>query len=133
MENEKLYFESNNLIRGFNSNQVWGRQRLSLNSEVVYFQKHDFYRFNLAFFTFVDIGLLSGEKEWITEGQPFTGLGIGLRLHNESLVFKTLQIRLSFYPNHPGDVGFTGFLVNEQLKQKLYSFQPAAPAPRRFD
>ncbi len=133
VENEKLYFEDNNLIRGFKSDEVWGKQRLSLNSEMVYFLKKDFYRFNVAFFTFVDLGVIAGENNWITKGKPYSGLGIGMRVHNESLMLQTMQIRLSFYPNHPGDVGLVGFLLNEQLRQRLFSFQPVPPSPRKYE
>ena len=132
-QKEKLLFEKNNLIRGFESEEVTGKQRLSVTAESVYFQKRDFYRFNMAFFLFADMGIMQEENSWIFKGRYYSGLGLGLRLHNESLVLKTLQIRLSFYPNHPGDVGFVGFLINEQTRQRFWSFQPGAPAPRRFE
>ncbi|HNZ68185.1 MAG: hypothetical protein QM301_05045 [Bacteroidota bacterium] len=132
-EIEELRFAKNDLIRGFESREVTGKQRLSLNMETVYFQKRDFYRFNLAFFTFGDLGIIGSDRRTIFRGHYYSGLGAGLRLHNESLVFKTLQIRLSFYPNHPKDVGFFGFLLNEHTRQTFYSFQPEPPAPRRFE
>lgn len=132
-ENEVLTFYKTNLIRGFDSGEVTGNQRLCLNMETVYFQKKDFYRFNLAFFGFGDLGLIAPEDEPLFHGRLYSGLGVGLRLHNESLAFKTLQMRLSFYPNHPRDVGFFGFLLNEHTRQSFYSFQPVAPAPRRFE
>jgi len=132
-EEEKLLFEKNNLIRGFESDEVFGKQRLSITAETVYFRKRDFYRFNLAFFLFADMGIMNSEKSWIFKGRYYSGMGIGMRLHNESLVLKTLQIRLAFYPNHPEDVGLVGFLLNEQTRQKYWSFQPEPPSPRRFE
>ncbi len=132
-ELEKLVFEKNNLIRGFDSNEVAGKQRLSINTETVYFHKRDFYRFNLAFFAFGDLGIVGKENSCIFKGSYYSGLGAGMRLHNESLVFKTLQIRLTFYPNHPKDVGLVGFLLTEQSRKSFYSFQPGPPAPRRFE
>ena len=132
-QNEKLFFEKNNLIRGFESDEVSGVRRLSIDAETVYFQKRDFYRFNIAFFVFADIGVMSPENRPIVKGTYYGGLGLGMRLHNESLVLKTLQVRLSFYPNHPKDVGLMGFLINEHTRQNFYSFQPGPPTPRRFD
>ncbi len=132
-EEEILMFEKNNLIRGFGSRVVTGQQRLSLNLESVYFHYRDFYRFNLAFFAFADLGLIGPEDSNIFKGDYYSGFGIGLRVHNESLVFKTLQIRISFYPNHPRDVGLAGFLLNEHTRQGFYSFQPQPPAPFRFE
>lgn len=132
-EKEKLTFEKTNLIRGFESSQVFGQQRLSLNMETVYFQKREFYRFNVAFFTFGDLGIIASAGEPVFRGSYYSGLGVGLRVHNESLVFKTLQVRLSIYPNHPGDVGLLGFLLNEHTRQSFYSFQPEPPSPRKFE
>jgi hypothetical protein len=132
-EQEKLKFEKNDLIRGFESREVFGHQRLNVNMESVYFQKREFYKFNLAFFIFMDLGIVNAEKSLIFDGHYYSGFGIGLRFHNESLVFKTLQMRLSFYPNPPHDVGLVGFLLNEHTRQKFYSFQPEPPAPRRFE
>jgi hypothetical protein len=99
----------------------------------VYFQKRDFYRFNLAFFSFADIGIMNTENTSVFKGHYYSGLGIGLRLHNESLVLKTLQVRLAFYPNHPKDVSLVGFIVNEHTPQRFSGFQPVSPSPRRFE
>lgn len=132
-DDESLTFYKTKLIRGFDSGEVTGNQRLSLNMETVYFQKRDFYRFNLAFFTFGDLGIIAPGHGSIFKGSYYSGLGVGLRLHNESLVFKTLQLRLSIYPNHPRDVGLLGFLLNEHTRQTFYTFQPEPPAPRRFE
>ncbi len=132
-EPENLIFEKNNLIRGFNSREVYGKQRLNVNLETVYFQRREFYRFNMAFFAFADVGVIGPEKSRITNGSYYSGLGVGLRLHNESMVFKTIQLRISFYPNHPEDVGPIGFLLNEHTRRHFYSFQPGPPSPRRFE
>lgn len=132
-EPEKLIFEKNDLIRGFNSREVSGKQRLNINLETVYFQRREFYRFNMAFFAFADVGVIGPEKSWITNGSYYSGLGIGMRLHNESMVFKTIQLRISFYPNHPEDVGPIGFLLNEHTRRRFYSFQPGPPAPAKFE
>ncbi len=132
-EEESLKFEKNNLIRGFGSRMVSGQQRLILNLESVYFHHRDFYRFNLAFFAFADLGIIGPGKTPVFRGDYYGGFGIGMRLHNESLVFKTLQMRLSFYPNHPGDVGPVGFLLNEHTRRSFYSYQPIPPAPFRFE
>ena len=129
---ENLYFEKNNLIRGFGSKQIFGKERLNVNFESVYFQRRDFYRFNIAFFTFVDLGILGNGENLIFKENYYGGFGAGMRLHNESLVLKTILVRLAIYPNHPKDVGLLGLLITEQTRQDFYNFQPGAPQPRRF-
>jgi hypothetical protein len=63
----------------------------------------------------------------------YSGVGLGIRLHNENLVFKTIQLRLAFYPFHPSDMSFVGFVLEEQSKQQFYSFEPTQPMPIRFE
>lgn len=133
LDPEELMFEKNDFIRGFSSDRISGKQRLSLNLESVFFQKRDFYRFNIAFFTFGDLGILGSEGKNILKENYYGGFGAGLRLHNESLVLKTILVRLAVYPRHPKDVGLLGMLVTEQTKQTFYNFQPGPPEPRKFE
>ncbi len=134
LEIENLNLTRMNTIRGFSSSQVFGKQRLSINLEYVLFMQKEFYKFNMAFFGFTDIGIIGSNKEFIlTNGSWYSGIGAGIRLHNENLVFKTLQLRLAFYPGHPSDMSFVGFILDEQSKRQFYSFEPTQPQPIKFE
>lgn len=132
-EIENLTLNTNNHVRGFASREVFGKQRLSLNLEYVLFLRREFYRFNMALFGFTDIGVIGSNKKLIFTQKYYSGIGLGLRLHNENLVFKTFHLRLAFYPFHPNDMSFVGFILDEQSKRRFYSFEPTAPLPVRFD
>lgn len=132
-EIEELYLNKEDHIRGFSSREAYGKQRLSFNMEYVLFLRQEFYKFNMAVFGFTDLGIVGSNKQPIFTGNYYTGLGLGMRLHNENLVFKTFQLRLAFYPFSPSDMSFTGFLIQEQLKQDFYSFRPTQPMPLRFE
>lgn len=129
---ENLFLKTDNHIRGFNSLDANGKQRLSLNIETVFFKPKEIYNFSIAFFAFSDLGIIGSNKTLIFRDDYYAGVGLGIRLHNESLVLKTLQLRLSFYPNHPENMGFMGFVLDEQLKKNFYSFQPGSPTPILF-
>lgn len=132
-EIENLTLNKNNSIRGFRSREVLGKQRLRLNLEYVLFLRKEFYKFNMAVFGFSDIGIIGSNKKNILTQDYYTGIGAGIRLHNENLVFKTLQLRLAFYPFHPNDVSFFGFVLDEQSKRRFYSFEPTQPLPIPFE
>jgi hypothetical protein len=132
-EIEELYLNKEDHIRGFSSREAYGKQRLSFNMEHVLFLRQEFYKFNMAVFGFADLGIVGSNKQPIFTGDYYTGLGFGMRIHNENLVFKTFQLRLAFYPFSPSDMSFTGFLIEEQLKQDFYSFRPTQPMPLRFE
>jgi hypothetical protein len=113
---ENLNLRTDRHIRGFFSNEVIGKQRLSLNMEHVLFLRQEFYKFNMAVFAFTDLGIIGSSNEFIFKQNYYSGIGLGFRLHNENLVFKTLQLRLAFYPFAPSDMNFTGFSLDEQSK-----------------
>lgn len=133
LEIEKINLIKNNSIRGFSSRQATGKQRLSFNFEYVLFLQKEFYKFNMALFGFTDLGMIGSNKEFILTQDFYSGLGVGIRLHNESLVFKTIQLRLAFYPFHPDNMSFVGFVLDEQSKRQFYSFEPTQPQPLKFE
>ncbi len=132
-EIENLTLNSNNHIRGFRSREVFGKQRLSLNTEIVHFFRNEFYRFNIAVFGFTDVGVIGRNDQFVLTQNYYGGIGAGIRIHNENLVFKTFYMRLAFYPFHPGDMSFVGFILDEQSKRRFYSFEPTEPLPFRFE
>ncbi len=133
LEIESLNLTRNNSIRGFRSRQAFGKQRLSFNFEYVVFLEKEFYKFNMALFGFTDVGLIGSNKEFILTRDYYSGLGAGIRLHNENLVFKTIQLRLAFYPFHPSNMNFVGFVLDEQSKRQFYNFEPTQPQPLKFE
>ncbi len=132
-EIENLTLNVNDHIRGFRSREVFGKQRLSLNLEYVLFLRKEFYRFNMAVFGFSDLGIIGANHQFILTQNYYGGIGMGIRVHNENLVFKTFHLRLAFYPFHPNDMSFVGFILDEQSKKQFYSFEPTAPRPIRFE
>jgi len=132
-EIEDLLLRNSDGIRGFESRIGKGKQRLTLNVENVFFQKRSILNFQTAFFSFFDVGIVGPANESIFKQSYYAGLGLGLRIRNENLIFKTIQIRLAYYPNHPSDVSSIGFILDEVSKNRFYSFQPRGPEPLSFE
>ncbi len=132
-EIENLNLNRDDHIRGFRSGNALGKQRLSLNLEYVMFLPQQFYKFRIAAFGFADLGIIGSNKALIFTQNYYSGVGFGMRFHNEHLVFKTFQLRFAFYPFSPSDVNFAGIMVEEQIKQDFYDFRPGAPMPIRFE
>ncbi|MDP3644552.1 MAG: hypothetical protein Q8S54_15340 [Bacteroidota bacterium] len=132
-EIEDLLLRNRDGIRGFGSKLGKGKQRVTLNVENVFFQERAILNFQTAFFSFFDVGIVGPDDQSIFKQSYYAGVGLGLRIRNENLIFKTIQIRLAFYPNHPSDVSSMGFLLEEVSKTRFYSFQPRGPEPLRFE
>ena len=129
---EYLTLRKDNHIRGFTSQNVQGLQRLSLKLEHVIFIPREIYGFKTAFFGFADLGIIGSNKHIIFNEDYYTGLGLGIRLHNENLVFDTFRLRLAFYPLHPQTMGLVGFILDEQSKTRFNSLEPTDPRPAMF-
>lgn len=132
-EIENLTLSRHDHIRGFTSREALGKQLLSVDLEYVLFLRRQFYKFNMAVYGFADMGIIGSNKHLIFNENYYSGVGLGLRLHNENLAFKTFQLRLGFYPFHPADMSFTSFMLEEQHKKNFYSFRPEAPRPLPFE
>lgn len=132
-EVEDLLLRNGSGIRGFASRIGKGKQRLALNIENVFFQNKSILNFKSAFFTFFDLGLIGDPDRIIFRNDYYAGIGVGLRIRNENLIFKTIQLRLAFYPYHPSDVSAAGFMLDEISRSRFYSFQPHGPEPLRFE
>lgn len=130
---EDLYLSREKGIRGFESNTAMGKQRLTLSFESVLFPPKKVLDFNFAFFGFVDLGVIGHNQSFILNENYYAGIGAGIRIRNENLVFRTLQLRLSFYPHHPADMGAFGLGLNERSRSQFYSFQPRKPDMLRFE
>ncbi len=130
---EHLLLDYTDGIRGFGSQIGNGKQRLTLNVENVFFQKKSILKFQTSIFSFFDLGLIGSSQKNIFKNDYYAGLGIGLRIRNENLIFKTIQLRLAYYPNHPSDVSAIGMILDEVSKTRFYSFQPRGPEPLKFE
>ena len=132
-EIEDLGLHNSEGIRGFGSSTEKGKKRLTLNIENVFFQNRSILNFQSALFSFLDIGIVGPANQSIFKQNYNAGLGIGLRIRSENLIFKTIQLRLAYYPNHPNDVNSIGFILDEVSKTKFYNFQPRRPEPLKFE
>ncbi len=132
-EMEDLLLRNSYGIRGFSGNSGKGKQRLTVNIENVLFQNRSILNFQTAFFSFIDLGLIGNSSKIIFTQQTYAGLGVGLRIRNENLVFKTIQVRLAYYPGSPASMSPIGITIDGVTKNQFYSFQPHGPEPLRFE
>ena len=98
---ERIIINDKYGIRGLKSNTLVGTQKLSMNLESVMFSPFYVLGFRFSTFSFFDIGFIGEESRIIFNQKMYSGLGIGIRIKNENLVFNTFQLRFAFYPLEP--------------------------------
>jgi hypothetical protein len=125
---ELLYLNNKNGFAGFRNDSVSGNQRVTLNFESVLFSNMNFYNFKFAFFAFSDFSFLAGTNEYISSGSFLTELGVGVRIRNDNLVFKTFQIRICIYPDAPPYSKTPNLIFSGEQLLQPHNFDPGPPS-----
>lgn len=131
-EDEHLTIGEDNGIRGFRNNYLFPDQRLYLNLEAVAFSKVFFYGFRFAVFSFADIVLFARDKMFYEYDNIVSGFGIGFRVRNENLIFKTFQVRFGIYPGAPPHSIMQYVDIDGERLLNPPGFDPQAPGVTKF-
>jgi hypothetical protein len=124
---EHLSYFNDNGFSGIRNDSVQGEQRITLNFESVLFSPVNIYGFRFAFFGFADFSTLAGTNQIIANGTPLSGFGIGIRVRNDNLIFKTFQIRLGFFPDHPYFSRINNIVFSGEEPSRFENFDPGPP------
>jgi hypothetical protein len=103
-------YESINLnddVVGISPAGTKGTSKSAIKFESIYFSNLYLYGFRFAPYVFGTLGLIRSDNPVIYEGDLYSGVGLGLRIHNNSLVFPTFDISFTYYPNNvSGEKGY---------------------------
>ncbi len=102
-------------------------QKLVLSTEMVTFAPWDLAGFRFAFFSFADGGYLAANENIAVGGSFASSVGLGVRIRNDNLVFKTLQLRIAYFPTQQED-GEYKFRLSGEKDYSLPSFDAGTPS-----
>jgi hypothetical protein len=125
---EFLIFNNENGFSGFKNDSISGTQRISLSLESVLFSSINFYDFRFAFFGFTDFAFLCGSNEFFRQGNALSGIGLGVRIRNNNLIFNTFQFRFGFFPNLPAYSQINHLIVSGEQLLAPNNFNPGPPS-----
>jgi len=114
-------------IRDYFSLDTKGTNRLRLNVESVRFWGWNYLGFRFANYFFADAAFLSDNLQSILHDKFYGGIGFGIRVHNESLVFNVLELRLSWIPIAPKSIDPFIFNAFGQPKARFDDFLGGKP------
>lgn len=127
-EDEYLTIGEKQGIRGFKNDSIRASGRLTMSLEAVTFTPINIYGFKMIFFAYAD-GALYREKMAEREMTGYiTGVGAGVRIRNDNLVFNTIQISLGWFPLYPPYSGIDHFSVYGEKLLRPPGFSPEAPS-----
>ena len=99
---ELLSINQQDGLRGFRSGLLRGQRRVVLNYESTLFTPLSFLGLRVAGVFFADVAWLAptdGTSPF--RAAPYPGVGIGLRMRNDYIAFRTVQLLLGYYPHRP--------------------------------
>jgi hypothetical protein len=76
-----------------------GNQRISLQTETISYINYKVFGFKLSPFLFGDVSRITPSLDDPYRPLWFYGLGGGIRVKNENLVFNTIELRGTYFPN----------------------------------
>jgi len=68
----------------------------------------------------------------LTGDDFYNGLGLGIRIRNDKLVFETFEIKFSFYPGQPEDARARYWYAGSVPSLKPPNFYPGKPFPMNY-
>ena len=86
-------------IRNFNRDSVMGNQRISLHSETISFINYKVFGFKFSPFLLGDVAAISPRLDRPDRSSWYYGLGGGVRMRNENLVFNTTELKFVYFPH----------------------------------
>jgi outer membrane protein assembly factor BamA len=124
-----LYFSQISTMdtKRFNS-AAFGTERLMFNVENNMFTPWNLAGFKFMLFSFLDLGWISNQDISLVHSRNlYWGTGMGIRIRNDLLVFRTLEIKLGWYPrlNQSGFDSF--FKFSSSTPSVSANFTPKYP------
>ncbi len=117
-EDEFITLSGRQGIRGLRSPEMVGRQKLVVNLESVVFSPSNILGLRFAYFTFADFGWIGNESNSVFRTDLYGGVGLGLKVRSELMVFPTLVVRFAYYPVIPTYARFEHiYFGTERLRQ----------------
>ena len=126
-EEEYLVINRRFGIRDYFSVDTKGTNRLKINIESVRFWGWNYLGFRFANYFFADAAFLSNNLKSILTDKFYAGIGLGVRIHNESLIFNVIELRLSWIPIAPQNYYPFSFNAFGQPKARFDDFLGGKP------
>lgn len=96
--------------------------RFTVNCQSVYFNRWKFAGFNFAPFFFTNFTALKTDgNNDVSNVDGYLSTGLGIRTRNESLVFGTIELRISYYPRTTGAMKPFNITITSNLQYKYNS------------
>ena len=117
-----------NGIYGFNSYTIYGFQRFILRAQTTCLIPLKIYGFRFAFFASGEFATVGSTQKLITNNKLYSGIGGGLKVRNENLIFKMMQFKAYYYPYAPIGMQNYFFELSTSFEMRITKLQLHTPS-----
>ena len=121
---DRLIINGEHGIPGFRNDTALGRHRFSLSLEQCLFTPLNIYDFRFVVYCFAHLSWLDDYNKPIIFSDMYSSFGLGLRIRNNRLTFKTIQLEFAYFHNGTKPHHFR-FSSEDVLRPR--EFRPVAP------
>ncbi len=115
-------------IRDFSTDSAQGFERISAQTETIFFFRNKWNGFRFAPFLYADGALLrNSNTESIFKSAFYPGIGGGVRTRNENLIFGTIEIKAGFFPRPVVGQAAFKLLISSDLRYRYRTTYIHAP------
>lgn len=114
-------------IREFSTDSAEGFERLSVQTETIFFLRRKLLGFRMAPFAYLDAAMLRGSTSPLYNAQIYPSFGAGLRTRNEALIFGTIEFKACIFPRQVVGQPAFKFLIASDLRYKYRTTYVQAP------
>lgn len=107
-------------------------ERLVLGLEPVAFTPWRVFGFRFAVFGSASVGNVGPDPDSFLRGKYYSSFGVGLRFHNDGMVFGAYEVSLFYVPSIPGGASATEFSFTTVREVHGGDFTPGPPETVRF-
>jgi hypothetical protein len=126
--NYNISFDKLASMKFGNQTNFTATEKLMFKTEGTLFTSLNIFGFRFLFYSFADFGWVSDYgKKLISRNNIYWGAGLGIRIRNDLLVFRTLELKMGYYPKM-NQHGFNNFInIGSSIPNVSPNFTPQYP------
>ena len=120
-------------LSGLSKDSLIGKKRLWVNLEAIAYTPIKVLGFHFSFYCFFEMGFVGPSDRSIFSNKVFLGVGPGIRIRNENLVFRTIQIRLAYFPIVQDGSKHFDFRISGESSYRFNNFDFTRPSIIKYE
>jgi len=124
---DSLYLRNGSGIVGLRTDYFRGMQRANAVIQLLYYSPWKIIGFSFTPYLDISGGFIGEENTAIFKTRFISGIGFGIRMRNDYLVFSSIQLRLMYFPYTPHGVAAWSVDISDITDYSISDFKPGAP------